>query len=61
MVYKTRPCIWPGLQAGGDFYAMLTKGLSLKLSLFQNGYIPDMSPIQGKEENIKPIKKGRPL
>jgi len=50
--------IRPGLQARADFYAMISKSLSLKLSIFQNGYIPDMRPIQGKEENIMPNYTG---
>lgn len=48
----------PGLQAKGDFCLRLAKHASLKVVIFQKGYIPDKRPIGNKEENIMPNYTG---
>lgn len=50
--------IRPGLQARADFYAMVTKNFSLKLSIFQNGYLPDTRSVDGSRVNIMPNYSG---
>lgn len=52
------PCFRPGLQIRIDSHFRISKPVSLKLFVFQKGYIPDMERFDNEKRNIMPNYSG---